>query len=142
MFLSSCVYSGTLLYNNTKRGNPFNQETLGCANSVRNDYVDSTVLVENVYRHNVMFLSVQFQSCFINSGTCGEDECKLEIPPTSSRKDVYSCCCRTNLCNTRLIYPDIVNGTGPVVMPNTTTVTMNETTDREETVANTIGTGM
>ena len=100
--------------------------------------VSGKIWLKMLSRCNV--LSVQFQSCFVHSGTCGEDKCKLAIPHGSSRTGVYSCCCRSNLCNTRLIYPGIVNSTE--VIPDTTTVTTDGTTDQEGTAANTIGIGM
>ena len=86
---------------------------------------------------------MQFQSCYISSDAqgCAESECNLEVPQTSRRRDIYSCCCRSNLCNAHLIYPAIKNDTNPLT-PDALLVTTDGTTDQEGTATSTTGTVM
>ena len=86
---------------------------------------------------------MQFQSCYtsFDAQDCAETECNLKLFRTSGSRAVYSCCCRSNLCNAHLIYPAIQNGTNPLI-PDTLPVTTDGTIDREGTVTSTTGSGM
>ena len=70
---------------------------------------------------------VQLQACFVHEPNhpCTEDDCVLRIPPDSQNRNTYSCCCRSNLCNARLVYPEMDNNTTTPLMP----VDMGMTTD-------------
>ena len=72
--------------------------------------------------------TLQIQSCFAVDHYCDTDVCNLRESPN---KDVYSCCCKGNLCNTNINYPDLNASTEqPPLLLTTTTMsaTVNATT--------------
>ena len=62
-----------------------------------------------------IILPLQYQSCITSvlHESCAQDKCVLQRRP-GSKSNVYSCCCQSNVCNTKLIYPDL-NATSPLL---------------------------
>ena len=83
---------------------------------------------------------IQYRSCFISAlhENCTQDKCVLQRPP-GSRSNVYRCCCRGILCNTKLIYPDL-NATSPLL--SRTAVTADTTSTDGEVSMDTTSPGM